>query len=108
MKAALKDQVGRKVLSYVDDIVVASKRKTTYIFDLAETLANMREARLKLNPEKCLFEVTRGKVLDCCWGCGARATSRSPMKLYLVHGTFAIITIVNTLIVCFAGRSSLA
>jgi hypothetical protein len=26
MKAALKDQVGRNVLSYVDDIVVVSKK----------------------------------------------------------------------------------
>jgi hypothetical protein len=24
----------------------------------------MREAKLKLNPEKCVFSVTRGKVLD--------------------------------------------
>jgi hypothetical protein len=64
MKAALKDQVGRNVLSYVDDIVVAS-RKNTYISDLAEIFANMCEARLKLNPKKCIFEVTRGKVLGC-------------------------------------------
>jgi hypothetical protein len=25
----------------------------------------MREAKLKLNPEKCVFEITRGKVLGC-------------------------------------------
>jgi hypothetical protein len=65
MKAALKDQVNRNVLSYVDDIVAASKKKAAYISDLAETFANMREARLKLNPEKCVFRVTRGKVLEC-------------------------------------------
>jgi hypothetical protein len=51
MKAALKDQVGRNILSYVDDIVVASRKKDTYIFDLAETFVNMREARLKINLE---------------------------------------------------------
>jgi hypothetical protein len=28
-----------------------------------ETFANMREAKLKLNPEKCVFGVTQGKVL---------------------------------------------
>jgi hypothetical protein len=49
MKAALKDQVSRNVLSYVDDIVVASKKKISYISDLPETFANMFEARLKLN-----------------------------------------------------------
>jgi hypothetical protein len=55
MNAALKDQVGRNVLSYVDDIVAASRKKDTYIADLAKTLANMCEARLKLNLEKCIF-----------------------------------------------------
>jgi hypothetical protein len=63
MNAALKYQVGRNVLSYVDDIVVASKKKTTYISDLAETFANMRIARLKLNPEKSLFGSQEAKCL---------------------------------------------
>jgi hypothetical protein len=40
MKAALKDQIDRNVLSYVDDIVVVSK-KENYRSDLAETFANM-------------------------------------------------------------------
>jgi hypothetical protein len=65
MKAALKDQVDRYVLSYVDDIVIASKKKATYISDLAKTFTNIREARRKLNPEKCIFGITRGKVLGC-------------------------------------------
>jgi hypothetical protein len=62
-KAALKDQVGRNVLFYIDDIVVASRKNDTYISDLAETFANMCEVRLKLNPEKCIFGVTRGNIL---------------------------------------------
>jgi hypothetical protein len=53
------------VLSYIDDIVLASKEKTSYIFGLVETFINMHEAWLKLNPEKCVFGVTRGKVLGC-------------------------------------------
>jgi hypothetical protein len=65
MKAALKDQVGRNIFSYVDDIVVASKKKASYISKLTETSTNMREAKLKLNPEKCIFGITRGKVLGC-------------------------------------------
>jgi hypothetical protein len=51
------------VLSYVGDIVIASIKKDTYISDLAETFTNMHEARLKLNPKKCIFGVIRGKVL---------------------------------------------
>jgi hypothetical protein len=53
------------MMSYDDDIVMASKQKASYISDLAETFANMCEAKLKLNPEKCVFGVTRGKVLSC-------------------------------------------
>jgi hypothetical protein len=64
-KAALKDQVGKNVLSYVDDIVVVSKKRENYIANLAETFANMREVRLKLNPNKCVFGITTGKVLGC-------------------------------------------
>jgi hypothetical protein len=64
-KAALKDQVCRIVLSYVDGIVVASKKRASYISDLTETFTNMREAKFKLNPEKCVFGVARGRVLGC-------------------------------------------
>jgi hypothetical protein len=52
-------------LSYVNDIAMASKNKETYIFDLAETFVNMCEAKLKLNLEKCIFGITKGKVLGC-------------------------------------------
>jgi hypothetical protein len=65
MKAALKDQVGRNMLSYVDDTVMVSKQKASYISDLEETFTNMHEVKLKLNPEKCVFGVTRGKLLSC-------------------------------------------
>jgi hypothetical protein len=65
MKAILKDQMQRNVFTYVDDIVVASRKKETQIHDLAETFANMHKTQLKLNPEKCVFGVRKGKVLGC-------------------------------------------
>jgi hypothetical protein len=55
MKATLKDRVGRNVLSYVDDIMVMSKKKETYIFNLAETFTNMHQAQLKHNPKNAYF-----------------------------------------------------
>jgi hypothetical protein len=57
-KEALKVQVNRNIFSYIDDIIVANKKKSSYISDLTETFTNMREAKLKLNPEKCVFGVT--------------------------------------------------
>jgi hypothetical protein len=32
---------------------------------LQETFANFRKAGLKLNPEKCIFKVNKGKFLGC-------------------------------------------
>jgi hypothetical protein len=59
----LESQVGRNIFTYVDDIVVASKNKEDHLADLAETFANMRDAQLRLNPEKCVFGVHQGKIL---------------------------------------------
>jgi hypothetical protein len=64
-KAILKDQIQRNVFAYVDDIMVASRKKVTQIQDLAETFTNMHRAQLKLKPEKCVFGVRRGRVLGC-------------------------------------------
>jgi hypothetical protein len=62
-KTVLESQIGRNIFTYVDDIVVASKSKEDHLADLAETFANMRDARLRLNPEKCVFGVRQGKIL---------------------------------------------
>ena len=40
-----------------------SKNEEDHIVDLKETFANLREAGLKLNLKKCIFGVSRGKVL---------------------------------------------
>jgi hypothetical protein len=44
--------------------VVISKNKEDHITDLKETLANLRAAGLKLNPEKRIFGVSKGKMLS--------------------------------------------
>jgi hypothetical protein len=41
-----------------------SKREEDHIEDLKETFANLRLARLKLNPNKCVFRVSKGKMLS--------------------------------------------
>jgi hypothetical protein len=62
-KTVLEGQVGRNIFMYVVDIVVVSKNKEYHLADLTETFANMRDARLRLNPEKCVFGVRQGKIL---------------------------------------------
>ena len=59
----LRDQIGKNQLTYVDDIVVKSNKREDHIKDLQKTFANLWEANLKLNPEKCTFGVQKGKNL---------------------------------------------
>jgi ribonuclease HI len=59
----LHSQIGRNVLTYVDDIIVKSTKQENHIADLQETFANFRQAGLKLNLEKCVFGVKKGKFL---------------------------------------------
>jgi hypothetical protein len=61
----LHSQIGRNVLTNVDDIIVKSMKQENHIADLQETFANFRQAGLKLNPEKCVFGVKKGKFLGC-------------------------------------------
>jgi hypothetical protein len=61
----LHSQIARNVLTYVDDIIVKSTKQDNHIADLQEIFANFRQAGLKLNPEKCVFGVKKGKFLGC-------------------------------------------
>jgi hypothetical protein len=61
----LHSQISRNVLTYVDDIKVKSTKQEHHIADLQETFANFRQAGLKLNLEKCVFGVKKGKFLGC-------------------------------------------
>jgi len=61
----LEPQLKRNILAYVDDIVIISAARRDHISDLAETFANLRNANLSLNPEKCVFGGHRGKILGC-------------------------------------------
>jgi hypothetical protein len=61
----LHPQLRRNILAYVDDIVVKSVQRRDHISDLAETFVNLRAVNLRLNPEKCVFGIHKGKVLGC-------------------------------------------
>jgi hypothetical protein len=61
----LHPQLWRNILAYVNDIVLKIIQRKDHISDLAETFANLRAASLKLNPEKCVFSIHKGKVLGC-------------------------------------------
>ena len=49
--------------AYVDDMVVASKGRTQHVTGLEELFVTISKYRVKLNLEKCVFEVEAGKFL---------------------------------------------
>ena len=56
-------QIGRNVQVYVDDMLVKSVREDDHLSDLRETFDMLRMYNMKLNPSKCVFRVTTGKIL---------------------------------------------
>ncbi|CAA0827383.1 Unknown protein, partial [Striga hermonthica] len=58
-----KDQLGRNMEVYVDDMLVKSKEEIDHVNDLKETFMTLRRYGMKLNPAKCSFGVKSGKFL---------------------------------------------
>ena len=49
--------------AYIDDIVVKSKFRGDLIADLEETFNNLCKNKMMLNPNKCSFGISLGKLL---------------------------------------------
>jgi hypothetical protein len=63
MSKTFGDLIREKVEVYVDDIVVKTKRGLTLVEDLTLVFDKLRATRTKLNPDKCVFGVSAGKLL---------------------------------------------
>ncbi|PKA53699.1 putative mitochondrial protein [Apostasia shenzhenica] len=61
--AVFKNQRGRNLEAYVDDVLVKSRSLSEHLGDLQETLDTLRRYNLKLNPAKCTFGAASGKFL---------------------------------------------
>uniref|UniRef100_J3M5L5 Reverse transcriptase domain-containing protein n=1 Tax=Oryza brachyantha TaxID=4533 RepID=J3M5L5_ORYBR len=62
-RITLSSQIGRNVEACVDDLVVKTRNREALLSDLDETFDSLRTMCMKLNPEKCVFEVPTGKLL---------------------------------------------
>jgi hypothetical protein len=63
MQACLKEQIGRNVDVYIDDIVIKSAKADSLLDDMRETFANLDRYNIKLNPKKFSFGVPTGQLL---------------------------------------------
>jgi hypothetical protein len=63
MDAAFKEQIGKNLEVYVDDLVVKSNHENKMLADITETFTTLRKYNVKLNPSKCAFGMEEGKFL---------------------------------------------
>jgi hypothetical protein len=63
MSKTFGDLIRDRVEVYVDDIVVKTKRRSTLVEDLTLVFDKLWATRTKLNPDKCVFGVSTGKLL---------------------------------------------
>ena len=61
MNKMFAHQIGRSVQVYMDDMLVKSLRENNHLDNLQETFDTLRSYNMKLNPSKCVFEVTARK-----------------------------------------------
>jgi hypothetical protein len=59
MQHVFADQIGRTVEAYVDDVVVKTRKADDLVNDLLIAFDCLRANVVKLNPEKCVFGVSR-------------------------------------------------
>ena len=76
-------QIGRNIEAYIDDIVVKSRQRGDLLSDLRETFDNLRKYKMKLNPKKCVFGVSSGKILG--YMVSARGIDANPKKIEAIE-----------------------
>jgi hypothetical protein len=62
MHKTLSDLIRDLVEEYVDEIIVKIKSRASLLDNLALVFDRLRSMRTKLNPDKCVFRVTTGKL----------------------------------------------
>ncbi|KAM1480114.1 hypothetical protein ACFX2I_027299 [Malus domestica] len=57
------EQIEKSIKVYIDDMLVKSKHADQHITNLSETFTILKRYRMRLNPNKCAFDVGSGKFL---------------------------------------------
>ena len=63
MSQVFKEQIGRILEVYIDDMIVKTPEDKDPVANLRETFQQLRRYDLRLNPNKCTFGVEAGKFL---------------------------------------------
>ena len=77
-----QSQIGRNIEVYVDDMLVKSTELGNHTHDLHEAFETLKQYRIKLNPAKCAFRVSFGKLLG--YMVSSRGIEANPEKIQAI------------------------
>ena len=77
------DMMHNEVKVYVDDMIVKSKDRENHTMNLKKFFKRIKKYRLRLNPQKCTFGVTAGKLLGFLVSDGGIDVNLSKIKAIL-------------------------
>jgi hypothetical protein len=83
IQKCLESQISDNIEAYADDIVVKTTVEDNLIANLAQTFANLRRYRWKVNLEKCVFGVPSDKLLG--FMVNHRGIEVNPTKVDAIH-----------------------
>ena len=63
MVTLFHDMMHKKIEVYVDDLIAKSREDESHVENLRKLIKRLRKFQLKLNPAKCIFDATSGKLL---------------------------------------------
>ncbi|KAL2237680.1 UNVERIFIED_CONTAM: Retrovirus-related Pol polyprotein from transposon 17.6, partial [Sesamum indicum] len=78
----LKNQIGRNMEVYIDDMLVKSVKEQDHVKDLEECFQILKAFGMKLNPAKCNFGVRGGKFLG--YMISERGIEANPEKISVI------------------------
>ena len=64
MDIAFRGLIGRSIVVYLDDVTIFLKKREEHAFHLKQIFERCQKYGISLNPKKCVFAVTEGKILD--------------------------------------------
>jgi hypothetical protein len=83
MNITLGDLVRDIVEVYVDDIVIKTRESNSILENLAQVFDKLHATSMKLNPEKCNFGISAGKLLDFL--VSHRGIKANPDKIWAIE-----------------------
>ena len=77
-----RPQIGWNVEVYINDMLVKSQDEGEHLDNLQETFDTFRQYNMRLNPNKCAFQVSSGKFL--CFMISHKGIEANPNKIQTI------------------------